>query len=157
MIFIQGHYLIWRSTVLLIQTHRNLSALYAANYLEVKTICLTILRDFTFLKVLAITVHIAQLYLILGLVFANIKRDTIQMQEGSSISRRNLNVNLETLHLAHKLFYNIPCFYLTTGFLNPLSLMQMGLLINKQKDWLYIFCKCMQFMFNNTLTYSLFV
>ena len=79
MIFIQGHCLIWRSTVMLIQTHWNLNAPYAANYLEVKTICLIILRDFIFLKVLATAVHIAQLYLILGLVFANIKRDTMQM------------------------------------------------------------------------------
>ena len=133
MIFIQGHCLIWRSTVLLIQTQWNLSAPYAANYLEVKIICLIILRDFIFLKVLAIPVHIVQLYLIPGLVFANIKRDIMQMQEGSSISIQNLNDNLETLHLAYTLFYHLPGFYLRTGFLNPLSLMQMGLLINNQK------------------------
>ena len=40
-------------------------------------------------------------------------------QEGSSISRQNLNKNLETLHLAPMLFYHLPGFYLKTGFLNP--------------------------------------
>ena len=39
--------------------------------------------------------------------------------EGSrSVRRRNLNENLETLHLAFMLFYHLPSFYLKTGFLN---------------------------------------
>ena len=40
------------------------------------------------------------------------------LQEGSSISRQNLNVNLETSHLALTLFYHLPGFYLLL-FLNP--------------------------------------
>ena len=40
-------------------------------------------------------------------------------QEGSSISRQNLNGNLETFHLAPMLFYHLPGFYLKTGLLNP--------------------------------------
>jgi hypothetical protein len=49
-------------------------------------------------------------------------------QEGSSISRQNLNENLEPLHLAPKLFYHLPGFYLKTGYLNPhpLSLLIMN-------------------------------
>ena len=43
-------------------------------------------------------------------------------QEGSSISRQNLNENLETLHLARTLFYHLPGFYLKIGFLNPYPL-----------------------------------
>ena len=45
--------------------------------------------------------------------------NALQTQEGSSISRQNLNENLETLHLAPTLFYHLPGFYLKTGFLNP--------------------------------------
>ena len=46
------------------------------------------------------------------------------VQEGSSISRQNL----ETLQIAHPLFYHLPGFYLKTGFLNshPLSLFYPG-------------------------------
>ena len=40
-------------------------------------------------------------------------------QECSSISRQNLNENLETRNLACTLFYHLPSFYLKTGFLNP--------------------------------------
>ena len=40
-------------------------------------------------------------------------------QEGSSISRQNLNENLETLQLAPTLFYHLPGFYFKTEFLNP--------------------------------------
>ena len=40
-------------------------------------------------------------------------------QEGSNISRQNLNKNLETLHLAYTLFHHLPGFYLKTGFLKP--------------------------------------
>ena len=35
-------------------------------------------------------------------------------QEGRSISRQNLNENLETIHLAPMLFYHLPGFYLNT-------------------------------------------
>ena len=50
----------------------------------------------------------------------------LQTQKGSSISRQNLNDNLETLHLAPTLFYHLPGFYLKPGFLNlyPFSLLQ---------------------------------
>ena len=40
-------------------------------------------------------------------------------QEGSSISRQNMNENLKTLHIAPTLFYNLLCFLLKTGILNP--------------------------------------
>ena len=43
-------------------------------------------------------------------------------QEGSSISRQNLNENLKTLHIAPTIFYHLPGFYLKTEFLNPHSL-----------------------------------
>ena len=42
-----------------------------------------------------------------------------QDQGGSSSSRQHFNENLETLRLAPTLFYHLPGFYLTTGFLNP--------------------------------------
>ena len=56
-----------------------------------------------------------------------IRFDT-NLKDGSSISRQNLNDNLETLHLAPTLFYHLPGFYLKSGFLNPhpLSLTNLG-------------------------------
>ena len=39
--------------------------------------------------------------------------------EGSSISRQNLNDNLDTLHRTPTLFFHLPSFYLKTGCLNP--------------------------------------
>ena len=44
--------------------------------------------------------------------------------EGSSISRQNLSVSLETLNLATIQYLHLPGFYPKTGFLNhhPLSL-----------------------------------
>ena len=39
------------------------------------------------------------------------------MQEGSSISRQNLNENLETLHLLTAQFYHLPGFYPKIRFL----------------------------------------
>ena len=50
----------------------------------------------------------------------------MDLQEGSSISRQNVNENLETLHLAATLFYHLPGFYLKTGFLNPHPLSLVG-------------------------------
>ena len=44
------------------------------------------------------------------------------MQEGSSISRQDLNEYIESLHLAPALFSNLPGFCLKTGFLNPYPL-----------------------------------
>jgi hypothetical protein len=40
-------------------------------------------------------------------------------QEGSSISKQNMNENLETLHLSPTVFYHLSAFDLKTGFLNP--------------------------------------
>ena len=47
-------------------------------------------------------------------------------QEGSSISRQNLNENLETLHLAPTLFYHLLGFNFKTWFLNPHPLSLVG-------------------------------
>ena len=43
-----------------------------------------------------------------------------QGQEGSSISRQDLNEKMESLHIAPALVYHIPDFYLKTGFLIPI-------------------------------------
>ena len=64
----------------------------------------------------------------IGIHLLSTKENTIQytalnnvnnVQEGSSISRQNLDENLETLHLAPTLFYHLPGFNLKTGCLNP--------------------------------------
>ena len=54
-------------------------------------------------------------------------------QAGSSISRQNLNENLETLHLAPMLFYRLPGFHLKTVFLNPHPLSLLRIHIPKMR------------------------
>jgi hypothetical protein len=56
-------------------------------------------------------------------------------QEGSSISRQNLNENLETLHLVQTLFYLPTGFYLKKGYLNshPLSLFSSSLFFLREE------------------------
>ena len=57
------------------------------------------------------------------------------MQERTSISRQNLNENLETLHQAPTLFYHLACFYLKTG----LVLYFMFMLLQRVPFYLSLF------------------